>query len=196
MYLEALPGMCLVVGTGRRIVSSARDFVAVGRGSRTGPIRADFGAPAASVYGMMTTFERDDGGAPAGTVARLDDGAVVREFETPVPLPFGLRRAVRTREEIRLVRPAAITFRHLAGPVRGMEELIVVEPLGEERCRVTYTGELPPSGPALRVAYRLIARPVIERIVRAHLAELARRAEKLASGGVAGPDRAASDPGA
>ena len=76
------------------------------------------------------------------------------------------------REEIRLAPPASITFRHLAGPVRGMAELIVAEPLGDDRCRVTYTGELPPSGPMLRVAHRLIARPAIERIVRTHLADL------------------------
>jgi hypothetical protein len=88
-----------------------------------------------------------------------------------------MRRVVRTREEIRLVPPASITFRHLAGPVRGMTESIVVAPLGGDRCRITYTGQLPRSGPARHVAYRLIARPAIERIVRTHLGDLAQRAE-------------------
>ena len=58
-----------------------------------------------------------------------------------------------------------------------MAEVIVVEPLGDARCQVTYTGVLPRSGPAVRLVYRLPVRPAIERIVRAHLADLARRAE-------------------
>ena len=132
----------------------------------------------------MTTFEGegDVDAEPAGALGRLGDGSVVREFETSVPLPFGVRRVVRTREEIRLVPPASIRFRHLAGPVRGMAESIVVEPLGDDRCRITYTGQLPRSGPALRVAYRLVARPAIERIVRTHLGAVAGRAEAVAAG--------------
>ena len=131
----------------------------------------------------MTTF---DGGDDLGVTRDPPwsaDSVVVREFATPVSLPLGITRVIRTREEIRLVPPDIIEFRHLAGPVRGMAEVIVVEPLGASRCRVTYTGELPHSGPVLRVAYRLLARPAIERIVRMHLADLGQRAERDA------PDR-------
>jgi hypothetical protein len=42
--------------------------------------------------------------------------------------------------------------------------------------RAGHTGELPGSGPVLGVIYRLLARPAIERVVGAHLADLARRA--------------------
>ena len=131
----------------------------------------------------MTTF---DGGDDLGVTRDPPwsaDSVVVREFATPVSLPLGITRVIRTREEIRLVPPDIIEFRHLAGPVRGMAEVIVVEPLGASRCRVTYTGELPHSGPVLRVAYRLLARPAIERIVRMHLADLGRGAERDARTG-------------
>jgi hypothetical protein len=168
MYLGAVPGICLLVGLSRRV--AARGSAGVARhGLRTGPIHADIDAPATTVYALMTTF---DGGVSPGD----RDDVVIREFATPVSLPLGMRRLVRTREEIRLVRPTAIEFRHLAGPVRGMAEMITVEPLGDDRCRVSYSGMLPPSGPLLRVAHRLLARPVIERIVDAHLADLARTA--------------------
>jgi hypothetical protein len=170
--------MCIVVSLGRRLVARARSVAREGPGSQTGPIHAEIGAPAAVVYAMMTTFEAGADPEAAGDRVRLnDDGVVNREFATPVSLPFGVRRVVRTREEIRLVPPNAIDFRHLAGPVKGMAEVIVVESLGDDRCRVTYRGDLPRSGPVLRVAYRVLARPAIERIVRAHLADLAQRAE-------------------
>lgn len=60
---------------------------------------------------------------------------------------------------------------------QGMAEVILVQPLGDSRCRVNYTGELPPSDTLLRMTHRLPARPAVERIVRAHLADLARRGE-------------------
>ncbi len=182
-YLEAVPGICMLVGVGRRVAAGTRAIAEARPGSRTGPIHADFDAPATTVYSLMTTF---DGGDDLGVTRDPPwsaDGVVVREFATPVSLPLGITRVIRTREEIRLVPPDIIEFHHLAGPVRGMAEVIVVEPLGASRCRVTYTGELPHSGPLLRVAYRLLARPAIERIVRMHLADLGQRAERDA------PDR-------
>ena len=168
-YLAAVPGMCVLASLSRRLAAGARTVAGTGPGLRTGPIRADIGAPAATDYAMMTTFEGETG-------VRLDEGVLIREFATPVSLPLGIKRVVRTREEIRLVPPDTIEFRHLAGPVRGMAEVIVVEPQGAARCRVTYTGVLPHSSPVLRVAYRLLARPAIERIVRTHVADLARQA--------------------
>lgn len=167
-YLVAVPGICLLVGLSRRI--AARGSAGVVRpGLRTGPIHADIDAPATTVYALMTTFD--------GDISPGDrDDVVIHEFTTPVSLPLGMRRLIRTREEIRLVRPTAIEFRHLAGPVRGMAEVITVEPLGDDRCSVTYAGMLPPAGLLLGVVHRLLARPVIERIVHAHLADLARTA--------------------
>ena len=176
-YLAAVPGICMLVGLGRRLAAGARSTTGAGPGSRTGPIHADIDAPAATVYAVMTTFEGGGDPGAADSPVRLNDGVVIREFATPVSLPLGITRVIRTREEIRLVPPNAIEFRHLAGPVRGMTEAIVVEPLGDARCRVTYTGALPRSGPVLRVAHLLLARPAIERIVRAHFADLAQRAE-------------------
>ena len=41
----------------------------------------------------------------------------IRESATPVLLPLGITRVVRTREETRLVPPDAIEFGHRAGPV-------------------------------------------------------------------------------
>lgn len=180
MYLAAAPGLCMVVRLGRRLTACARSAAGAGRCSRTGPIHADIEAPAATVFTMMTTFEDGPDPRAAGDPVRMDDGKVIREFATRVSMPLGMKRVVHTCEEIRLVPPSAIEFHHLAGPLKGMTEVIVVEPIGAHRCRVTYTGELPASGPVLHVLYRLLARPAIERVVRAHLADLAQRA---ASGG-------------
>ena len=121
---------------------------------------------------MMATFEGGDGIATNGGDIHLGSAEHIREFTTVVSLPLGFRRLVRTREAIRLVPPNAIQFRHLAGPVRGLAEVISVEPLGEGRCRVTYDSVLPGSGLLLRLAYRMLARPAIQRIVRSHLADL------------------------
>lgn len=146
-------------------------------GPRIGPISVEVGAAAARVYAMMTTFE---GGAEITTHGgdiHLGTDEHIREFTTVVSLPLGFRRLVRTREAIRLVPPNAIQFRHLAGPVRGLAEVISVEPLGEGGCRVTYDSVLPGSGLLLRLAYRMLARPAIERIVRSHFADLVKRAE-------------------
>lgn len=175
-YLEAVPGICMLVGVGRRVAAGTRAIAEAWPGSRTGPIHADFDAPATTVYSLMTTF---DGGDDLGVTRDPPwsaDSVVVREFATPVSLPLGITRVIRTREEIRLRPPDMVEFRHLTGPMRGMEEVIVVEPIGASRCRVTYSGELPSTGPVLRIAYRLVARPAIKRIVRAHLEDLARRA--------------------
>ena len=147
-------------------------------GLHVGPISVDVDAPAGAVYAMMTAFgdaERPD--LPADPVHGPDD-ELIREFSTQVRLPFGLRRIIRTREAIRLVPPDAIEFRHLAGPVRGLRERIAVMSIGRGRSRVTYLGVLPRVGPLLGLAHRLLARPAMERVVRAHLAELAERAEK------------------
>ena len=132
----------------------------------------------------MTTF---DGGDDLGVTRDPPwsaDSVVVREFATPVPLPLRITSVIRTREEIRLVPPDTIEFHHLAGPVRvhGRSDrrrtargLLAAGSRTPESC--------PISGPVLRVAYRLLARPAIERIVRMHLADLGRRAERDA------PDR-------
>lgn len=146
-------------------------------GPRIGPISVEVGASATSVYTMMGTFEGGVELAEHGGDIHLGSDEHLREFTTVVSLPLGFRRRVRTREAIRLVPPNAIQFRHLAGPVRGLAEVISVEPLGERRCRVTYDGVLPLSRLPLRLAYRVLARPAIERIVRSHLAELVKRAE-------------------
>ncbi len=183
LYLEALPGVCVLRGLGRRVAIAARVAFEPRPGSRTGRIHADVDASVATVLAMMATFEGDASPGSSTPPVRSGVGVVIREFETRVSLPLGITRVVRTREEIQLRPPDAIEFHHLAGPVRAMAEVIVVEPLGASRCRVTYTGELPHSGPMLRVAYRLLARPAIERIVRMHLADLGQRAERDA------PDR-------
>ena len=147
------------------------------RGHRIGPISVEIVASATKIYTMMTTFEDGvDIAAHHGDPAP-DPDEHIREFTTVVSLPLGCRRSIRTREAIRLVPPNAIRFRHLAGPVRGLAEVISVESLGEGRCRVTYKSVLPWSGLLLRLAYRILARPAIERIVRSHLADLAKRAE-------------------
>jgi hypothetical protein len=146
-------------------------------GPGVGPISIEIDAPAGTVYAMMATIGDESGADPGPVRTMRADRELIREFSTLVSLPLGFRRTVQTREAIRLAPPDAIEFRHLAGPVRGLAERIVVEPLGDARCRVTYRGRLPASGTLLRIGYRLLARRAIERIVRSHFADLAKRAK-------------------
>jgi hypothetical protein len=75
---------------------------------------------------MMATFEGGDEIATNGGDIHLGSAEHIREFTTVVSLTLGFRRLVRTREAIRLIPPNAIQFRHLAGPVRGLAEVISV----------------------------------------------------------------------
>ena len=97
-------------------------------GVRVGPLSVDVRAPAAAVYTTLASVASqaavdppaDDGSSIPGRDSAAPD-ETVRTFSTPVTLPFGLRFTARTREAVRSLPPDTLEFRHLSGPVRGLE---------------------------------------------------------------------------
>ncbi|MEW5990460.1 MAG: SRPBCC family protein [Chloroflexota bacterium] len=147
-----------------------------------GPISAEVDAPAALTFQMLAAIGQ---GAPQpGEEARVlsrDGDSLVCEFVTSVPLPLGWTRQVRTTEAVRIVPPDRIEFEHLDGPVRGLRETIVVEPIGSRRSRIVYRGTYPASGGIAGHAVRLLSRGAIKRAVEQHLDDLRGRAEQRAA---------------
>lgn len=147
-----------------------------------GPITAEVEAPQALMFQMLAAIGQ---GAPqpgeTATVLDRDGDALLCEFVTSVPLPLGLTKRIRTMEAVRIVPPDLIEFEHLDGPVRGLRETIVVEPLGPRRSRLVYRGTYPPPGRFAGYAFRLLSRRTIERAVAQHFHDLRGRAEQRAA---------------
>ena len=147
-----------------------------------GPITAEVEAPAALMFQLLAAIGQ---GAPqpgeAARVLHRDGESLVCEFVTSVPLPLGWTKRVRTTEAVHIVPPDRIEFEHLDGPVRGLRETIVVEPMGPRRSRLVYRGTYPPAGRIAGYAIRLLSRGSIERAVAQHFDDLRGRAEQRAA---------------
>jgi hypothetical protein len=145
-----------------------------------GPVTIEIAAPPGLVFQMLAAI----GQGPQKDDERVEiieerDGEVICDFWTRVPMPIGQGRSVRTRERVRVTPPDRIDFEHLDGPVRGLRETILVGGSGGSSV-VTYTGTYQPRGIADRLGARLLARPIIRGIVRAHFADVRDRAEARA----------------
>lgn len=151
-------------------------------GITLGPIEVDIAAPAPLVFQMLGAIGQ--GARRPGEHAEIverDGDTFVADFWTPVPLPFGRPRSVRTRETVRLVPPDRIEYVHIDGPVRGLRESITIQALEAGRSRLVYRGTYEPGRIGSGVLFRSLARPSVERAVRDHFADLRERAEARAS---------------
>lgn len=108
-------------------------------------------------------------------------GELICDFWTRVSLPMGRDRLVRTRERVCISPPNRIDYEHLDGPVKGLQETIVVGAGTTGGSDLTYTGRYHPRGLADHLRATLLARPAVHRVMRAHFAELRERAEARAS---------------
>jgi hypothetical protein len=149
--------------------------------ARVGPVWVEIEAPASLTYQLISAIGQGPQrpGDGARVIAR-DGNDLTCEFSTPISMPLGRSRLVRTREAVRIVPPDTVLFRHLDGPLRGLSETITVRPLTERRTRVTYLGAYPVSGARawLRV---VIARPIIKRVVSEHFVKIKGQAEARAA---------------
>ena len=150
------------------------------RGPVLGPVSTLVSAPAPLVYQMLCAIGQgaQRPGERAEIVAREGD-ELVYDFWTPVRLPLGWTRQVRTREAVRIMGPDTIVFRHLGGPLGGLVETITVRPLDDRRSRLEYEAVDPRPGLFAAIRARL-ARPMVEAVVRDHFTDLGRRAEERA----------------
>ena len=147
-----------------------------------GPVTIEIAAPPALVFQMLAAI--GEGAQQHGERAEVleqRDGELVCDFWTRVSLPVGRDRLVRTRERVCIRPPDRIDYEHLDGPVKGLQETIVVGAGATRGSNLTYTGRYHPRGLADHLRATLLARPAIHRVMRAHFAELRERAEARAS---------------
>ena len=147
-----------------------------------GPVTIEIAAPPALVFQMLAAI--GEGAQQHGERAEVleqHDGELVCDFWTRVSLPVGRDRLVRTRERVCIRPPDRIDYEHLDGPVKGLQETIVVGAGATGGSNLTYTGQYHPRGLAHHLRATLLARPAIHRVMRAHFAELRERAEARAS---------------
>lgn len=147
-----------------------------------GPVSTRIAAPPRLVYQMLSAIGQGDGrdGERAEVIQRNGD-ELVCDFWTSVSLPVGTDRLVRTRERVRLRPPDTVEYEHLDGPVRGLRETITVFPEPGGGTRMTYAGSYEPRGIVDQVRARLLARPVIRRVIRQHFEDVRQRAEARAA---------------
>ncbi|MCI0346642.1 MAG: SRPBCC family protein [Chloroflexi bacterium] len=146
-----------------------------------GPISARIAAPPQLVYQMLSAIGQ--GGGQDGERAEVleqRDGELVCDFWTRVSLPGGVDRLVRTRERVTLRPPDSVGYEHLDGPLAGMTETISVAPDPNGGTRMTYAGSYEPRGILDQLRVRLLARPVIGRVIRQHFDDVRARAEARA----------------
>lgn len=148
-----------------------------------GPIAIDVAAPPALVFQMLAAIGQ--GTQANGERAELieeRDGELIFDFWTSISLPIGRDRLVRTRERVNIRPPDRIDYEHLDGPVAGLRESIVVGPgPNGDGTTMTYSGRYHPEGIVDHVRAAFLARPTIERVMRAHFVDVRDRAEARAS---------------
>jgi len=114
--------------------------------------------------------------ASAGKTVGRNDAAQLVEFETE-----WRGRVMKTVEEVRPEFPREIAYRWVKGPLEEVEERIRFEAVTDDVTRVVYTGNIGAGrGVVGRLRTLLFVRPVFNRLVREHLEEGRRIAEKRA----------------
>ena len=147
-----------------------------------GPASTRIAAPPELVYQMLSAIGQGDGqNGERAEVLQQSGGELVCDFWTRVSLPGGVDRLVRTRERVTLRPPNAVEYEHFDGPLRGMSETITVAPDPDGGTRMTYAGSYEPSGFLDHLRFRLLARPVVGRVIRQHFDDVRERAEARAA---------------
>lgn len=149
---------------------------------RIGPVSCAVAAPAPLVYQMLSAIGQGSqkDGERCEVIERGGDNLVC-DFWTRVPLPGGHVRLIRTRERVRLRPPDKVEYVHLDGPVHGLRESIALAPIANGRTRITYSGTYEPSDTLDWLRARLVARPLITRVMKQHFEDLRQRAEARAA---------------
>jgi hypothetical protein len=147
------------------------------------PVSVEVDAPAPLVYQMLAAAGQGTRGPDERVEVRTrEDGRMVADFWTRVPLPAGRSRMVRTREEVQFRPPDRIEYRHLDGPLRGLVESIAVAPVegAPRRSHLRYEATFPRAGWLHLVLFRLIVRRMLRQTIAAHFEDLRARAEARA----------------
>lgn len=161
-----------------------------------GPVSIRVAAPPALVYQMLAAVGQTSGGdGERAEVIERSDGEMICDFWTRISLPVGVDRLVRTRERVTFRPPDRVDFEHLDGLVRGLRESITIHAQPGGGTEVTYRGTYAPRGMLDHIRARLLARPVILRVMREHFEDVRQRAEaRAARSRVFSEEASVSDP--
>lgn len=152
--------------------------------AKTVPLRphtVSITAPRKLVFQMMSHFGR--GRLPgdnneSSKVLEHEDNHLVVEFTTKTPVG-----TYTTVEEVRLYSPERITFKHLSGPLRYAREEFALEEVDERHTDLTHSGEFVWHDTPLYgwLGGILYIRPVFERTMLKHMAQIKQAAEARAA---------------
>ena len=140
---------------------------------RLSSIEIQINAERRQVFQFITTFGAATSGAEMSSrVLSRDDGRLLVEFKTPVPILFGVRKVVRTVEWVTPHEPERVEFEEVEGPLAMRRESLILEEEGGGT-RLRYEAELGVRGWVLGwLLGVLYVRPKLERAVREHLKEM------------------------
>jgi hypothetical protein len=149
---------------------------------RFSPIEVEIRAHRRLVFEAITAFGAAAPGAgPSSRILSRDDGRLLVEFKTSVPLFFRMRKVFRTVERVILQEPEQVEFEEVEGPLAMRRERIVLDE-EDGGTRVRYEAELGVGGWALGwLLGVLFVRPKMTRAVREHLQEIKESIEAQAT---------------
>lgn len=125
------------------------------------------------VWQYITTFgSGDDGSAMSSRILSNDNGKMLVEFKTAVPLPFGLKKVFLTVEQLTLHEPELVEFEEVEGPFTSRREHISLQQR-ESGTKILYEADFVVgwwlAGWLLGI---LLIKPALKKAVRRHLAEI------------------------
>ncbi len=138
-------------------------------------------APRELVFQMLSHFGRGrlpgDNNESSKVLSR-DGNTLTVEFKTKA-----LFKTYTTVEQVTLHAPERIEFNHLSGPLAYAQEAFTFEQVSDTHTRLTHSGEFIWSRFPLfgRFGGLIYTRPVFERTIRLHLAQVKEAAEARAA---------------
>ena len=135
------------------------------------------------VWQYITTFGTEDNGSETSSrILSNDNGKMLVEFKTPVPLLFGMKKVFRTVEQLTLHEPELVEFEEIEGPFASRREHISLQQRGTGT-KILYEADFAVGGwLAGWLLGILLIRPALKKAVRQHLAEIKHAIEVQAEG--------------
>ncbi len=137
------------------------------------PIEVKINADRRLVFRFITDFgtPASESGTSSRVLSREKNGLIV-EFETEVPVLFGIRKMFRTVERVTLHEPEQVEFEEIKGPLAMRQERLILDKLGSGTC-LRYEANFRMKGSALGWLLGLFfVRPKLKHAVQAHLMEI------------------------
>ncbi len=137
------------------------------------PIEVKINAERRLVFQFITNFgtTASESGASSRVLSREKNGLLV-EFETEVPVLFGMRKMFRTVERVTLYEPEWVEFEEIEGPLAMRRERLILDELGTSTC-LRYEAKFAMKGGVLGWLLGLLfARPKLKHAVQSHLMEI------------------------